>query len=114
MEKSRSEQKEQLQKGIDETEANVKSMPAEQQETLKDVIKMLKEQLQSVDDPNNPMYSKEIEAMQKQAYEAEVAEYKKRWSNGRKTIPRTRSRCSSGPCRSFLMPPRMLTSALQL
>jgi flagellar biosynthesis GTPase FlhF len=76
MEESRKAQKEEMQKSIHETEQNLKSMPAEQQSTVKEIINTMKEQLKSLDDPKNPMFSKEIEEAQTRAYEAEMVEHK--------------------------------------
>jgi DNA-binding ferritin-like protein len=87
MEESRKAQKEQMQKNIRETEQNLKSLPAEQQSTIKEIINTMKEQLKSIDDPNNPMFSKEIEEAQKQAYAAEMIEHKNKLTQWESDYP---------------------------
>jgi hypothetical protein len=87
MEESRKAQKEEMQKSIRETEQNLKSIPADQQSAIKELIGTMKEQLKSLDDPSNPMFSKEIEDAQKQAYEAEMIEHRNRLTQWEKDYP---------------------------
>ncbi len=77
MEEMRSEQKEQLKKSIKETEENMKTLTPEQQEQFKPVLDGLRASLKSVEDPNNPMYSKDVGKMYQQAYEGQLETFKK-------------------------------------
>jgi flagellar biosynthesis GTPase FlhF len=89
MAEQRKEQKKQMQKAIKETEANMKSMSADQKETMKGVVTMYKEQLKSLDDPNNPMFTPEIEKMYQQGYEAQVKEHKEKLAKWETDNPST-------------------------
>ncbi len=81
------EQKEQLQKSIKETEANIKKMPADQQKSMREVVDMLKKQLASIDDPSNEMYSPQMEKMQTQGYESQMQDYNGRIAKWEKDNP---------------------------
>jgi hypothetical protein len=89
MSEQKKEQKEQMTKSIKETEAAMKSIPADQQEMMKGVINMYKEQLKSLDDPNNTMFGPEMEKMQTQGYEMQVQEYKGELAKWEKENPST-------------------------
>ena len=78
MAEQKNEQKEQLKKSIKETEENIQKMPSDQQATMKGVVDMFKQQLKSLDDPDNAMFSPQMEAMQTQGYEMQVKEYKEK------------------------------------
>ena len=74
--------RENLEKSIKEFEATAKTLPAEQQPMIKQMIQLQKDQLKAIDDPNNPMYTKEVEsafAAQNAAQAAEHAEGLKKW-----------------------------------
>jgi hypothetical protein len=82
----RKTQKEELQKGLKEAEANYRKAPANQREIFKGVVDMYKEQLKQVDDPSNPMFSGDMDAMMQQGYlqqleehKTQVAEWEKAW-----------------------------------
>jgi len=90
MDEQRKTQKADLQKSLKEAEQNMKKAPADQKEIYKGVVDMLKEQLTQIGDPNNPMYSKDMEAMMKQSYDAEMVEYKNKvveWESEYPTNP---------------------------
>jgi hypothetical protein len=87
MEEQRKEQKAQMQKVIKETEENIKAMPAEQQSTMKDIVKAYKEQLKALDDPANPMFSKDMENILKQGYDADLQQYKEKVAEWEKEYP---------------------------
>jgi hypothetical protein len=89
MAQQRQEQKEQLQKSIRETEANMKSLPADQQDMMKSVVQTLKDQLKSLDDPNNPMFNPEMDKMLQQSYAAQMEEHKKNLAKWEKEYPLT-------------------------
>ena len=87
MDSLKSEQKASLQKSIAQTEASMKSLDAKTQETMKGVIEVMKTQLKSIDDPANPMYSKDMEAMSQQGYEMQKQEYQKQLAAWEKDYP---------------------------
>jgi hypothetical protein len=89
MAEQRKEQKENMQKAIKETEASMKGMSAELQETMKGMIVMYKEQLKSLDDPNNPMFSPEMERMNQQGYEMQMTQHKEQLAKWEKDYPTT-------------------------
>lgn len=89
MAEQRKEQKEQMQKTIAETEANMKSMPADQQKTMEGILTMFKEQLKTIDDPKNPMFSPDMEKMLNQSHAAQMEEYKKKLDKWGKEYPVT-------------------------
>lgn len=72
----KSEQKESLKKSIAETEEGIKAMPAEHQPMMNDVVKMLKEQLKSLDDPNNQMFPPDMDALSEQMYAQQLEQHK--------------------------------------
>ncbi|HCV43019.1 MAG TPA: hypothetical protein DGH68_06010 [Bacteroidetes bacterium] len=89
MAQQRKEQKEQLQKSIRETEAGMKSVPADQQEMMRGIVTTLKEQLKTLDDPNNPMFSKQMEEMVQQSYASQMEEHKNNLARWGKEYPLT-------------------------
>ncbi len=91
-----------LEKGIAEGEKNLKSAPASIQDTLKQVIEMQKKQLAALDDPKNPMFSKDMDAMQQQGYQTQMEEYKKRLALWEKENPPTPNLLVQKGLRKFL------------
>ncbi len=89
MDDQRKEQKENLQKSIASTEEAMKSMTEENRATMKSVVDALKEQLKSLDDPSNPMFSKQMEEMSQQGYAAQMQEYQKQLDQWGKDYPET-------------------------
>ena len=82
----RQEQKTQIQHSIEELEKTKKSFAADQQKQFDGYIQQMQEQLASVDDPKNPMFSKEMEEYFKQSYdsqmkahETKVSEWQNEW-----------------------------------
>jgi hypothetical protein len=69
------DQKESLEKAIKDTETGLPSMPKEIQAELKKSVEALKKQLKEIDNPNNPMYSKQIADSQKQQGEIQQQQY---------------------------------------
>ncbi len=91
VEEMRARLKKDMEKSIQETEKAIESMPAEHHEMMRANIAMLKEQAKSYDDPNNPMFSKDMEEMMKQSYEMQMAEHKKgvaEWEQNNPTDPK--------------------------
>ncbi|MEJ2615394.1 MAG: hypothetical protein P8Z35_10570, partial [Ignavibacteriaceae bacterium] len=81
------EQKESIKKGIEDLEKTKAQMPEDQRASFDETIKSLKEQLKEVDDPNNPMYSAQMENNMKQMYEEQMKEYKEKVAQWEKEYP---------------------------
>jgi len=88
----RTTQKEELTKSIQQTEESLKSTPPEQQPAIKEVVEMMKDQLKSLDDPNNPMFTKEMDEMIKQSYAAQTEQHKQDVAEWEKNYPKTPER----------------------
>ena len=71
----RKQNKEQMTKSIQEMEKLMNSFPADQQATFEESIKSMKEQLKEVDDPNNPMYSSQMDEQLTEMYQNQLKEY---------------------------------------
>ncbi len=67
--------KEQMTKSIAEMEKLMNSFPADQRPTLEESIKSMKEQLKEIDDPNNPMYSSQMDEQMTQMYQMQLQEH---------------------------------------
>ena len=67
--------KESIQKSLTEAETNMKNQTGEIRKAFEGAVTMMKEQLKQLDDPNNPVYSAQMESMQKQGHEASMKEY---------------------------------------
>ncbi len=87
MDQMRARLKKELEQSIQETEKNISSMPAEYHEMMKANVDMMKEQVKAYDDPENPMFSKDMEKMQLDMYEAQVVEHKKQLAEWEKANP---------------------------
>lgn len=72
------EQKENIKQAIENLEKTKKQMPADQQASFDETIKSFKKQLKEVDNPDNPMYSKDVENMMQQGYLQQLADYNKK------------------------------------
>lgn len=86
----RATMKKQLEESLHETEETMKTMPADQQAIFKQTITYLKEQLKALDDPNNPMFGKQMDEYAKQAYAAQMADYRQeltKWERAYPTSP---------------------------
>lgn len=86
-EQQKKEQRENLENAIRETENNMKSLPSETQATMKEVVGTLRQQLKSLDDPNNPMFSAQMEEMVKQGYEIAKTDYATKVAQWEKDYP---------------------------
>ncbi len=73
----RNEQKEQLQKSLKEIDDNLKNATPEQKKQYQPVMDGLRESIKSLDDPNNPMYSRDVEKGYQQAYESQLETFRK-------------------------------------
>lgn len=71
----RKQQKENMKTGIENMEKTKASLPADQHAFFDETIKNMKEQLKELDNPDNPMFSPEMDAYAKQAYEMGMQQY---------------------------------------
>jgi hypothetical protein len=69
------EQKESLTNSIAEMEKSKSQMAKDQQAMFDDIIKGLKDQLKELDDPNNTMFTPEMDVYIKQGYDMQMDEY---------------------------------------
>ncbi len=87
MEEMKKEQKENLEKSIKEAEEGMKSMSEDNRATVQGVVDALKKQLASIDDPANPMFSKQMEDLSQQGYEMQKQQYQKQVEDWEKEFP---------------------------
>ena len=71
------EYKESTQKSIEEMKVTKTQMPADQQAMFDETIKMLEDQLKEIDNPDNPMFSPQMDEYSKMAYEQQMDQHKK-------------------------------------
>lgn len=71
------ESRESLEKSLEEMKTAKASVPADQQAMFDESIKYIEEQLKLIDDPNNTMYSPEMDQYSQMAYEQQMDQHKK-------------------------------------
>ena len=71
------EYKENMQKSISEMKVSKSQAPADQQAMFDETIKMLEDQLKEIDNPNNPMFSPEMDQYSQMGYEQQMEQHKK-------------------------------------
>lgn len=69
------QQKEEFKKSIEDMKVTKSQMPADQQAMFDEPINMLEEQLKQIDDPDNPMFSADMENMMQEGYKNELDFY---------------------------------------
>jgi hypothetical protein len=69
------EQKEQMQKSLDEMVKARDKAPADQKAMYDSTIEMFKTQLKEMDDPDNQMYSSDMDSYMQQGYEQQMEQY---------------------------------------
>jgi len=87
---SRKESRATIQKALTEAEDNAKKSTGDTKKIYEGVIPVFRQQLKDLDDPNNPMYSAEMEAMVKQGHDDQVKAYQeevKQWEKKYPTVP---------------------------
>lgn len=72
----KAEYKTDLQKSITEMKTNKSSAPADQQAMFDETIKMLEDQLKEIDNPDNPMFSPQMDEYSKMAYDQQMEQHK--------------------------------------
>ena len=75
MKETKEEYKAEIQKSISEMENNAVNYTGDIRKGLDEAISTMKEQLQQIDNPDNPMFSPEAEAMTQQTYELQTQDY---------------------------------------
>jgi hypothetical protein len=84
MDEMKEEQRKSIKEGIKNMEETKSKMPADQQGVFDESIKQYKEQLKEIDNPDNPMFSKDMENMYKQMYDQQITDYNNKvteWQN---------------------------------
>jgi hypothetical protein len=84
------EQKDNLQKSLRETEENMKKSSGDQKKMYESIVTTFKEQLKSLDDPKNTMFSPEMDKYMQQGYDMQVKEYNEKlakWEKDNPTVP---------------------------
>ena len=77
MEEQKNEDRENLKNNLEEMKKTQASAPADQKGYFTESIKYLEEQLKTIDDPNNTMYSPEMDAYIQQGYQMQLDQYNK-------------------------------------
>ncbi len=76
-EELKNEYKADLQKSLEEMKESKSQAPADQQAMYDETIKMYEEQLKEIDDPNNPMFSPEMDTYSQMGYEQQMEQHRK-------------------------------------
>lgn len=77
MEQMKNEDRENLKKNLEEMKNAQASAPADQKAYFNESIKYLEEQLKTIDDPNNTMYSPEMDTYMQEGYQMQLDQYNK-------------------------------------
>lgn len=77
MDEMKEEQRKAIKEGIENMEKLVNQMP-DQKEAFEENIKMFKQQLKDIDDPDNPMYNSNMEGIMQQGYDQQIEVYNQR------------------------------------
>lgn len=89
--KSAAEQKKEYQDNMNKSIAEMKKSKSQaakdQQGMFDDIIKNLEQQLKDIDDPNNPMFSPELDTYSQQGYQLQVEQYNKELANWEAEYP---------------------------
>lgn len=102
MDELRTEQRQQLRKSIQDMEAGMKTVPTNMQDSMREMVAALQKQLKDIDDPNNPMFSKEMADMLRQSGEAEQQAYNDRLIQWEQQYPTKPDRIIAGWLEEFL------------
>ncbi|HSR16793.1 MAG TPA: hypothetical protein VLM39_01780 [Ignavibacteriaceae bacterium] len=87
MDQMKDEQRESIKQGIASMKESKSKMPKDQQSMFDETIKMYEQQLKDLDDPNNPMFSKEMEGYMKQGYDQQMNDYNQKLAEWEKEYP---------------------------
>jgi hypothetical protein len=86
-EEMKEEQRKSLEDGIKSMEETKSKMPADQQSMFDETINQYKEQLKEIDNPDNPLFSKDVENMYTQVYEQQMVEFNNKIAEWEKQYP---------------------------
>ncbi len=86
MEEQRRAQREELERNIRENEEQANAQP-EYRAMYQEVITVLKEQLKTLDDKNNPMFGSQMEQFQKQDHERQLQQYNRQLAEWEQSYP---------------------------
>jgi len=81
------EYKDNLKKSIEESENNLSQMPEESKKYIIESIKQLREQLKQIDDPNNAMFSPDMDKIMQDSYKQQLEQHKLDLQNWEKEYP---------------------------
>lgn len=98
----KAQQKDALQKSLHESEEALKTATGDLRKVYQDVIATLKEQLKQLDDPNNPMFSKDMDNMMKQGKEQEMKDYQAKLAKWQTDYPESPDKLIKERLRYFL------------
>ena len=70
------EYKENMQKSIADMKESKKQAPADQQAMFEETIKIFEEQLEEIDNPDNPMFSPQMDEYSKMGYDQQMEQHK--------------------------------------
>ena len=87
MAQQRAEYKHQLDSSLTEAEKSMKIFSKEQQAEMKPMLDAFRQQLKAADDPDNPMFSKEMEIAGNQMYAGQMEEHKRKLSEWSEQYP---------------------------
>ncbi len=76
--------KQEIQKSIDDLESKIAAATGDAKTAMQNALTQIKDQVKQLDDPNNPMFSAEMEKERENNYEGQVQEYQKElagWSD---------------------------------
>jgi hypothetical protein len=99
------EMKESMSKSIAETEKGIAQMGSDQKDLAKmmrETVASMKEQMKSLDDPKNPMFTPEMEKMNKDMYDQTVAAHKAKVAEWEAEWPPTPDRLVAGRLNEFI------------
>jgi hypothetical protein len=71
------EYKESIQKSLEEMKAAKSQAPADQKAMYEETIKMFEDQLKEIDNPDNPMFSPEMDKYSQMGYDMQMEQHKK-------------------------------------
>lgn len=77
MEELKIENSESLKTSLEEMKSSKSQAPADQKAMFDESIKYLEEQLKAIDDPNNTMYTPEMDTYMQEAYQQQMEQHKK-------------------------------------
>jgi hypothetical protein len=83
----KNQQKEDLKKSIEDMKTTKSQMPSDQQAMFDGTIETLEEQLKQIDDPDNPMFSAEMEHNIQESYKQELEYYNQEVAEWEKKYP---------------------------